>query len=58
MPACRACAARPDTEEVVETIVAEAVELEGYVRAKETGEDRPVYDCGECGRAAYIDSGA
>lgn len=54
-PACRACGAKPDIDELVEAMVAEALGFEAYSRVKDTGEDGPVHDCGECGRATYID---
>lgn len=52
---CRACGSLLETEDLVVETLAEELAHESFVRAKDSGEDGPVYDCPECLREAYVD---
>ncbi|SFI64671.1 hypothetical protein SAMN04515648_0955 [Phyllobacterium sp. CL33Tsu] len=52
---CRACDDEPEVDEVIAHSLQEALEFEAYSRAKETGEDGPLYHCTECGNETYVD---
>jgi transcription elongation factor Elf1 len=55
MLSCRACGAQPDMADVIEKTLDDALAAEAYLRAKDAGEDGPVYDCPSCDKAAFID---
>ncbi|MCQ8782910.1 hypothetical protein [Mangrovibrevibacter kandeliae] len=52
---CRNCGAEPGWDEAIVDAVDRALGGEAYIRAKETGEPGPIYDCPSCDRHAYID---
>ena len=52
---CRSCGEALDTGDVVEGTLADVLGGEAYSRHKDTGEDGPIYDCPECGRATFTD---
>ncbi|MGB3877365.1 MAG: hypothetical protein WA980_16065 [Shinella zoogloeoides] len=52
---CRACGAEPDTEKTVVASLGDALGYEAHIRAKETGEDGPIFHCTECGHDSYVD---
>lgn len=54
--ACEACGTMIlDTATFFETLVDRELGADCYIRAKETGEDGPVYDCPSCNRATFIE---
>jgi ribosomal protein S27AE len=54
--ACEACATLIiDRGEFIEAMVDQVLGAEAFIRAKETGEDGPIYDCPSCGKATFID---
>lgn len=52
---CRACGAEPDTEAAIVASIGDALSFEGHIRAKEAGEDGPIFHCTECGNDSYVD---
>lgn len=52
---CRNCGAEPDWDDAIVDAVDRALGGEAYIRAKDTGESGPIYDCPSCDRHAYID---
>jgi hypothetical protein len=52
---CRACGAALDNGDVIEATVDDALGAEAYIRAKDAGEDGPIFDCPECQRTCFID---
>jgi hypothetical protein len=52
---CRACGVDVDAEATVVASVGDALGYEGHIRAKETGEDGPIFHCTDCGNDAYVD---
>ena len=52
---CAACTSTLSVEPVVIEAVEEALGGEAFVRAKDSGEDGPIYDCPECACHTFID---
>lgn len=52
---CRVCGAEPGAEVAVVTSLGDALAYEAHIRAKETGEDGPLFYCTECGNDSYVD---
>lgn len=52
---CRACGVEPDTGRTIVGSLIDALGYESHIRAKETGEDGPIFHCTECGNDAYVD---
>ncbi|RVI43999.1 hypothetical protein [Sinorhizobium meliloti] len=52
---CRACGAEPDTEKTIVGSLTDALSYEGHIRAKDAGEDGPIFHCTECGNDSYVD---
>jgi len=52
---CRNCAATPDVATVVEAAVEDTYGVDEYLRAKDAGEDGPIYDCPVCERHTYLE---
>jgi rubrerythrin len=55
---CQACGAEPTVADAIVAAVDRALSGEGYIRAKDSGESGPIYDCPECMNASYIDTEA
>lgn len=52
---CRACGNALDTEKMIVEALSEALAAEGYLRAKDAGEDGPIHPCPECMNESYVD---
>lgn len=52
---CRACGAEPDTETTIVGSLIDALSYETHIRAKDAGEDGPIFHCTECGNDSYVD---
>jgi hypothetical protein len=52
---CRTCGATPDLATAIEAAIEDRYGVEAYIRAKDTGEPGPVYDCPVCDRATLIE---
>ncbi|WP_313573730.1 hypothetical protein [Brevundimonas sp.] len=53
---CRNCAATPDAADVVEAAVDDTYGVDEYLRAKDAGENGPIYDCPVCERHTYLEN--
>ena len=53
---CRSCGAEPDGADLIEDAIDKMFGGEAYTRAKETGEDGPVYRCPACGRETLLEA--
>ncbi|GAA0452675.1 MULTISPECIES: hypothetical protein [Sphingomonas] len=52
---CKTCGAFHDIDEAVENAVERLFGADTYIRAKETGENGPVYTCPACGRDTLLE---
>ena len=52
---CRTCGARPEIADTIEQAVDSAYGVDAYTRAKEGGEDGPIYACPVCDRDTLIE---
>lgn len=52
---CRACGDKPDIEATIAKSLNDALAGEIYDRAKDTGEEGPIFHCNECFNDAYVD---
>jgi DNA-directed RNA polymerase subunit RPC12/RpoP len=52
---CRTCGAQPEIAETVEQALDTLYGVDAYTRAKDGGEDGPIYTCPACGRDALIE---
>lgn len=55
---CRNCGATPATADVVEAAVDDTYGADEYLRAKDAGEEGPIYDCPVCERHTYLEDEA
>ncbi|RYY22663.1 MAG: hypothetical protein EOP62_22645 [Sphingomonadales bacterium] len=55
---CRNCGATPVTADVVEAAVDDTYGVDEYLRAKDAGEEGPIYDCPVCERHTYLEGEA
>lgn len=55
---CRSCGSTPDLSDMIENAVDQKFGGEAYIRAKETGEDGPVYQCPACERNCLLEGDA
>jgi len=53
---CRSCGAEPDGPDLIEDAIDKIFGGEAYIRAKETGEDGPVYRCPACERHTLLEA--
>lgn len=53
---CRSCQAMPDVGDVIEATIENAFAFDAYTRAKETGEEGPIYRCPACERDCYVET--
>lgn len=52
---CRSCLATPIVADIIEATIKNAFAYDAYVRAKEGGEEGPVYQCPSCERDTYVE---
>lgn len=55
---CRNCGATPPTADIIEAAVDDAFGVDEYLRAKDAGEEGPIYDCPVCERHTYLEDEA
>jgi hypothetical protein len=53
---CRSCLATPDVADTIEATIENAFAFDAYTRAKEGGEEGPVYQCPACERDTYVET--
>jgi hypothetical protein len=53
---CRSCQATPEVGDVIEATIENAFAFDAYTRAKETGEEGPIYQCPACERDCYVET--
>jgi hypothetical protein len=52
---CRACGEDLEVGDAIEATLAKVLAGESFIRAKDAGEDGPIFSCTECGKDTYID---
>lgn len=52
---CRACGSTPSIEKAISEALEKALTGERFLRAKDAGEDGPIFYCTECGNNTYVD---
>lgn len=52
---CKACGEEQITVKLIEQALVEALEADAYIRARDGGEDGPLFTCPACGLEAYVD---
>lgn len=53
---CRSCGAEPDGADLIEDAIDKMFGGDAYLRAKETGEDGPIYQCPACDRQTLLET--
>jgi len=52
---CLGCRTTPDPSALIVKVLEEQLAGEAFLRAKDAGEDGPIFMCPECGEEAYVD---
>ncbi|PTW44575.1 hypothetical protein C8J25_1092 [Sphingomonas faeni] len=53
---CRSCSAEPDGADLIEDAIEQMFGGDAYLRAKETGEEGPIYQCPACERQTLLET--